>query len=274
MTLAESPLEELLRLLNLEQIEEDLFRGHHPKGRKHRLFGGQIIAQALMAAARTVEKERPVHSLHSYFLRPGDPSTPAIFEVERIRDGRSFSTRRIVVIQRGQAIFNMDASFQIDEPGLAHSIAMPDLPPPDESRLTKAMYDRPFLSLHQAPDDHTQRRENEPTQYIWLKTSGPVPADPLIHTALLSYESDSALLGTSRIPHMHSVQRKQMQVASLDHSIWYHKPVDVGEWLLYSLTSPNAAHARGYSRGTIHTQSGVLVASCIQEGLIRVHETK
>ena len=273
MTLAETPLEELLTLLNLEQIEENLFRGFHPKGRKHRLFGGQIIAQALMAAARTVDGERPVHSLHAYFLRPGDPSTPAIFDVERIRDGRSFSTRRIVVIQRGQAIFNMDASFQVVETGLSHSVPMPDVPPPDESRITEAMADRPFLSIRQQASNDAQARKNEPTQYIWLKTTGPVPDDPLIHSTLLSYESDSALLGTSRIPHMQAVQRKQMQVASLDHSIWYHQAVDVGEWLLYSLTSPNAGHARGYSRGTIHTQDGTLVASCIQEGLIRVHES-
>lgn len=270
--MAESPLEELLTLLDLEQIEEDLFRGFHPRGRQHRLFGGQIIAQALMAAARTVAIDRPVHSLHAYFLRPGDPSTPAIFEVERIRDGRSFSTRRIVVIQRGQAIFNMDASFQIVEPGLSHSVPMPDVPPPDESRVTASMHDRPFLSLRQGAGDETHARDNEPTQYIWLKTTGPVPDDPLIHTALLSYESDSALLGTSRIPHMRAVERKQMQVASLDHSIWYHQPVNVDSWLLYSLTSPTAGHARGYSRGTIHAQNGTLVASCIQEGLIRVHE--
>jgi len=265
-----SPLAELISLLDLEQIEEDLFRGFHPAGRSRRLFGGQIIAQALVAALRTVPEDRPVHSLHAYFLRPGDPSTPAIFDVERIRDGRSFATRRIVVIQRGEAIFNMDASFQVREPGLTHAFEMPALSPPPEERLPAETKTGPFVSFRVDHERLASGEPQAPRQAIWFKSNGPVPADDRLNAALMAYESDSALLGTSRLPFQGSFDRNRMQMASLDHAIWFHRDVDVSEWLLYQMESPVAGHARGYNRGMIFSLDGTLVASCMQEGLMRL----
>lgn len=265
-----TPFEELLGLLDLETIEHNLFRGYHPTGRTRRLFGGQIIAQALVAAIKTVPDDRLPHSLHAYFLRPGDPSVPALFEVERIRDGKSFTTRRIVVVQNGKPIFNMDASFQVEEEGLTHQLEMEDLSPPDESTIVEGLKQRPFLSWR---EDHKRllvEIPQEPIQHIWTKANGIAPLDPRFNLALLAYQSDDALLGTSRMPHRGSFERQDMQVASLDHSIWFHRQVDVGDWLLYTLTSPAAAGARGYTQGTIHTADGQLVASCMQEGLIRL----
>ena len=265
-----SRLAELIQLLDLEQIEENLFRASHPAGRTHRLFGGQIIAQALMAACRTVPDERPVHSLHAYFLRPGDPATPALIDVERIRDGRSFTTRRIVVIQRGEAIFNMDASFQVQEAGLEHAFEMPDLTPPDEDALPEVTRSGPFISFQENFRAMQDERPQTPKKSIWFKANGPVPDDPRLHTALMAYESDSALLGTSRLPHRGGFERRKMQMASLDHAMWFHSPVNVGEWLLYVMESPASAHGRGYNRGMIFSHDGTLVASCIQEGLMRL----
>ncbi len=265
-----SPLEELIGLLDLEQIEENLFRGFHPPKRKHRLFGGQIIAQALVAASRTVPEDRPIHSLHAYFLRPGDPTTPALIDVERIRDGRSFTTRRIVVIQRGEAIFNMDASFQAREKGLEHAFEMPDLSPPDEAELPEVTKHGPFISFQV---DFKRMKDNKPlppNKAIWIKANGDVPADPRLHTALLSYESDSALLGTSRMPHRGSYERNKMQMASLDHAMWFHHDVNLNDWVLYVMESPAAAQGRGYNRGMLFAADGTLVASCIQEGLMRL----
>ncbi|MEX0942024.1 MAG: acyl-CoA thioesterase II [Pseudomonadales bacterium] len=268
--LEDTPLGELIKLLDIEKIEENLYRGFHPKGRKHRLFGGQIIAQALVAATRTVPGERLVHSLHAYFLRPGDPNVPALFEVDRIRDGKSFTTRRIKVIQSGQAIFNMDASFQRPEQGLEHAFPMPELSPPDDAALPAEILTGPFISFR---EDHKRMQDEtpqEPRQQIWFKTNGPVPADPILHTALLAYESDSALLSTSRLPHRGSFAREKMQMASLDHTLWFHRPVNIDEWLVYCLDSPSAAGARGFNRGTIYSADGQLVASCHQEGLMRI----
>ncbi len=265
-----SPLSELLELLDLEPIEHNLYRGFHPVGRTRRLFGGQIIAQALMAACRTVDEGRLPHSLHAYFLRPGDPAIPALFEVERIREGKSFTTRRIVVIQHGKAIFNMDVSFQVPETGLEHQLAMPALVPPDEAKLPDSLRQRPFLSFR---EDHRRlsfERPQAPMQQIWLKANGTAPDDVRLNMALLAYQSDEALLGTARMPHRGSFERANMQVASLDHCLWFHHPVNVNDWLLYSLESPAAAAARGYTRGTIHSADGKLVASCMQEGLIRL----
>ena len=267
-----SPFTELLDLLDLEVIEQNLFRGYHPKGRTRRLFGGQIIAQALTAATRTVAEGRLPHSLHAYFLRPGDPALPALFEVERIRDGRSFTTRRILVIQNGKAIFNMDASFQIPEKGLEHQIEMHNLTPPDESELVEGLRQRPFLSWRQDHRRLLQESPQEPVQHLWIKGNGVAPDDERINMALLAYQSDEALLGTARLPHRGKFDREKMQVASLDHSIWFHNPVCVNDWLLYSVESPAASGARGYTRGTIHTADGKLVASCMQEGLIRVRK--
>ena len=265
------PLERLLRVLDLEPIEHNLFRGFNPPDRKKRLFGGQIIAQALVAAMRTTPLDRLPHSLHAYFLRPGDPSVPAIFEVDRIRDGKSFTTRRIKVLQQGRAIFNMDVSFHLQESGFVHQDPMPSLVPPDESKMVEGLKQRPFLSFR---EDHKRLLEEVPqvpAQQLWIKANGQAPDDPRLHLALLAYESDEALLGTARMPHRGSYQREKMQVASLDHSIWFHAPVDVNNWLLYCVDSPATGGARGYTRGSIFSADGKLVASCMQEGLIRLH---
>lgn len=265
----ETQLAELIRLLDIEQIDENLFRARHPAGRTHRLFGGQIIAQALIGGARTVETNRRVHSLHAYFLRPGDPGMPALIDVERIRDGRSFTTRRIVVIQKGEAIFNMDASFQVQEDGLHHAFPMPDIAPPRNEEIPDAIRGGPFLSFQMDYEKMLANRPQPPKKAIWLRANGPVPDDPLIHTALLAYESDSSLLGTSRLPHRGSFERNKLQMASLDHAMWFHAPFRTDEWLLYCMESPTASGARGYNRGSIFTVDGRLIASCMQEGLMR-----
>ena len=262
------PVANLIGLLDLEKVEESIFRGLHPPDRKKRLFGGQIIAQALVAAMRTVEEERAPHSLHAYFLRPGDPSVPALFEVERIRDGRSFTTRRIVVIQGGKAIFNMDASFQVREDGLSHQMAAGKRTPPADDEIPEEVRHQPFLSFREDHERLMREGSENAAQNVWFRANGQVPDDPRLHMALLAYESDSALLGTSRLPHRG--QYGDIQVASLDHSLWFHHPVNVNDWLLYALDSPAAGGARGYSRGSIFNADGKLVASCIQEGLIRL----
>jgi len=264
-------LVELLGLLDLEQLEANLFRAYHPAGRSRRLYGGQIMAQALMAAARTAPSERPVHSLHGYFLRPGDPTVPAIIEVDRIRDGGSFTTRRVLVKQSGRAIFNMDVSFQIQEAGHIHQMDMATgLAPPSMDQIPPGFADRPFVSWRY---DHKALLEDKPQeaeQSIWFKTMGEVPADPLLHSSLLVYESDNVLLSTSRMPHKGAFKRENMQVASLDHAVWIHHNFRADEWLLYVVDSPSASGARGYTRGSIYREDGVLVASTMQEGLIRV----
>lgn len=266
-------LTELLDLLELEQIEKYLFRAHHPAGREHRLYGGQIMAQALRAAAHTVASERSVHSLHGYFLRPGDPKIPALIDVEPIRDGRSFSTRRVVVIQNGRAIFNMDASFQVAEAGLNHQVAVPDRKPPTDDMVPAEMRDWAFLGWRHDHKRLSSAQPQPPHQDMWFKTNGPVPDDPVLHACLAVYESDNALLGTARLPHRDRMVRERMQMASLDHAMWFHRApvVDwrVDDWLLYSLDAPSASAARGFNRGMIFTASGVLVASTVQEGLMR-----
>lgn len=268
----ETPLEELIRLLDIEQIEENLFRAWHPAGRTHRLFGGQIIAQSLVAASRTVESDRRAHSMHAYFLRPGDPSVPAIIDVERIRNGRSFTTRRVVVIQKGEAIFNMDVSFQIQEEGLHHAFPMPDLKPPRDEDIPDVIRGGPFLAFQIDYKKMLAQTPQPPHKAIWLRANGAVPNDPLMHAALLSYESDSNLLGTSRLAHRGTFRRDKMQMASLDHAMWFHTPVRVDDWLLYTMESPTSAGARGYNRGSIFSADGELVASCIQEGLMRTRD--
>lgn len=265
-----SPFEELVELLNLEAIEHNLFRGTHPAGRRKRLFGGQIIAQSLMAAAQTAPSEHLPHSLHAYFLRPGDWRRPVVFEVERIRDGRSFTTRRVVAIQAGAAIFNMDVSFHRKESGLAHQHnPAPRSTPPDESKMVEGLKQRAFLSFR---EDHKQllaAGPQTPEQHVWIKANGSAPKDLLLNMALLAYQSDEALLGTARLPHRGNYDHENMQVASLDHSIWFHHEVSVDDWLLYALDSPSAGQGRGYTRGEVYTSSGKLAASCMQEGLMR-----
>ncbi len=265
-----SRLEELIALLDLERIEDNLFRAYHPAGRKRRLFGGQIMAQALMAAAHTVEAERPPHSLHGYFLRPGDPSIPALIDVERIRDGRSFTTRRVVVIQHGQAIFNMDASFQVVESGLEHQIDMPDLKPPDETKIPKALWESPFVGWSHEHKQLQTGAPQPPRQHVWFKASGPVPIDPILQTCLVVHESDHGLLSTARLPHRGSFDSEKMQMASLDHAMWFHHPFRADEWHLYALDTPSASSARGYNRGSIYSADGKLVVSVMQEGLMRI----
>lgn len=264
-------LDALLEILDLEQVEENLFRGYHPINRERRLYGGQIIAQALMAAARTVSADRPVHSLHGYFLRPGDPKVPAVIKVERLRDGQSFSSRRILVMQKGEVIFNMDASFQVSEQGLHHQFSMPDIQPPEPDKIPDYLYESAFITWRFEFRRLQSESPQPPEQFVWFKSHGAVPSDPILHACLLVFESDNTLLGTARLPHRGKFKREQMQVASLDHAMWFHQPVDVSDWLLYAQDSPSASAGRGLTRGAIYNQAGMLVASAVQEGLIRLH---
>ncbi|XOV83884.1 MAG: acyl-CoA thioesterase [bacterium] len=265
-----SQLQQLIELLNLEQVEENLFRAFHPADRQHRLYGGQIMAQALMAAARTVAGDRIVHSLHGYFLRPGDPKVPAVIKVERLRDGRSFSSRRILVVQHGEAIFSMDTSFQVAEPGLSHQLPMPELEPPAAEKIPAYLYDSAFITWRNEFRRLQSSTPQPPEQFVWFKSNGEVAPDPILHAALLVYESDNTLLGTSRLPHRGEYQPERMQVASLDHAMWFHQPVDVNQWMLYAQDSPSASAGRGLTRGNLFSQDGQLVASTVQEGLIRL----
>lgn len=274
MTTDHPKLRELVNLLDLERIERDLFRAWHPVGRQGRLYGGQIMAQALKAAICTTADDRPPHSLHGYFLRPGDPAVPVLIDVERIRDGRSFSTRRVVVIQHGQAIFNLDVSFQVAEPGLTHQQDMPDLEPPAEGRVPQALRAAPFTAWrHEYKTLLDETKPHPPHQHVWFKASGALPDDPALHTCLMVYESDNALLSTGRLPHRGAYVRERMQMASLDHAMWFHQPPleawRADDWLLYALDSPSSSQCRGYNRGLIFTREGRLVASTMQEGLMR-----
>jgi acyl-CoA thioesterase II len=280
------PIETLLSILDLEQLEHNLFRGLSPQVGWQRVFGGQVIGQALVAAARTVEG-RTVHSLHAYFMRPGDPAVPIIYEVDRIRDGHSFTTRRVVAIQHGAAIFTMSASFQIEEAGLDHQAKMPDVPPPEdlpsEAKLQAAY-------LHHAPEGvrrywqrprpielrpvdlrHFLSRDAlDPVQNVWVRTTGPLPGDPDIHRCVLAYASDMTLLDTALFAHGRMIFDPDLQAASLDHALWFHRPFRADQWLLYAEDSPSASGSRGLTRGSLFTREGVLVASVAQEGLIRV----
>ena len=266
-------LEELVSLLELEPIERNLFRARQPRGRRGRLYGGQIMAQALKGATATVSPDRRPHSLHGYFLRPGDPRVPALIDVERIRDGRSFTTRRVVVIQNGQAIFNMDVSFQVAEAGLTHQAQMPALATPPEDRIPRTLREPPFTAWRAEHRILKQNAPHAPRQHIWIRASGALADDAVLHTCLLVYESDNALLSTGRLPHRGSFDRARMQMASLDHTMWFHRPAltawRADAWLLYALDSPSSSSARCYNRGQIFTEDGTLVASTMQEGLMR-----
>lgn len=275
-----SSLESLLATLDLEQLEVNLFRGVSPQNGWKRVFGGQVIAQALVAAARTVEGKLP-HSLHAYFLLGGDPAAPIIYDVDRIRDGGSFSTRRVVAIQHGEAIFSMGVSFHIPENGLSHQAAMPDVPDP-ETLPTEAEYEhlipdamraiwavaRP-IEMRPADLDHLSLRPREPLQHIWFRAAGKLPDDPLLHRYVLVYASDFTLLAVATMPHGLSLFDPGLMVASLDHAIWFHRDFRADEWLLYSQDSPSAEGARAFCRGSIFNRDGVLVASVAQEGLMR-----
>lgn len=279
-------VQNLLAILDLENLEQNLFRGRSPQSGWQRVFGGQVIGQALVAAQRTVSAERRVHSLHGYFMRPGDPEVPIIYEVDRIRDGRSFTTRRVVAIQHGHAIFSMSASFQVVEEGLEHFIEMPDIPKPDElmseKKLAEQFIDhapenvrkywqreRPIELRPVSLKHYLSKEKLEPKQNIWMRSTGKLPSDPAIHEAVLAYASDMTLLDTALYAHGGRVFDQKIQTASLDHSMWFHRPLNIEDWHLYAQDSPNSSGARGFTRGGIYNQSGTLVASVAQEGLIR-----
>ncbi len=279
-------LDDLIDLLELEQLEVNLFRGLSPDEDRQRVFGGQVAAQALTAAGRTVDPLRQVHSLHAYFLRPGDPTIPLIYEVDRIRDGKSFTTRRVVGIQHGEAIFNLAASFQVEEPGPEHSDPMPDVPDPEtlptfreriEPHLDRLGPDFAAWLVRERPIDSRPVDDppwldptpRAPEQDVWIKTNGTLPDDPLLHTCVVAYASDLTLLDTAMLPHSVSHSGGQWQVASLDHAMWFHRPLRADDWLLYHQTSPSAGNARGLAEGSIFRPDGMLAVTVIQEGLIR-----
>jgi acyl-CoA thioesterase-2 len=279
-------LEELLSVLDLEALEHNLFRGLSPQVGWQRVFGGQVIGQALVAAIRTVEG-RLAHSLHAYFLRAGDPAVPIIYEVDRIRDGGSFSTRRVVAIQHGQAIFSMSASFHKPEEGLYHQFPMPDVPPPEalpsEAELKERFIDRlpePVKAYWQRerpieirPVDLSRflsPGNQAPTQLVWIKATGKLGDDFSLHQCVLAYASDFTLLDTALIAHGRFVFDPTLMLASLDHAIWFHRRFRADDWLLYAQDSPTSGAGRAFCRGTFFTRDGELVASTAQEGLIRL----
>ncbi|RAK57239.1 acyl-CoA thioesterase II [Phenylobacterium deserti] len=280
----------LVETLKLERIEVNLFRGDTPDKDRGRIFGGQVIAQSLLAAYETVE-ERICHSLHCYFIRPGDPRVPIVFEVDRARDGGSFTTRRVIAVQHGQQIFNLAASFQAPEDGLEHQTAMPANPDPqtledDLVRRKEAMKDAPEAARRwlEAPQPIEIRSVDlrmgatppaaEAEQQVWFRARAPIGDDPRMHQVILAYASDMSLLGTALRPHGVGFEHRQLQAASLDHAMWFHKPFNFNDWLLYAQDSPSASGGRGFARGAIYDQSGVLVASTAQEGLIRMRKPK
>lgn len=274
----------LVERLDLESLDRDLFRGFSPDDGRPRVFGGQVAAQALVAAVRTVD-DRFVHSLHAYFLRPGDPKRPIIFEVDRIRDGRSFTTRRVVAVQNGEAIFNMAVSFQKNEPGLEHQVDMPDVAPPESVPSVAELIRRRAetnpvfqlfeklempLELHDLdPQDPTKPTPRPGPHYVWWRAKGSLPNDPLLHQCVLTYASDMTLADASLRPHGTSWFNPDMMVASIDHALWFHQPFRADEWLLYATESPRASNARGLNLGRIYTRDGALVASVAQESLMR-----
>jgi acyl-CoA thioesterase-2 len=279
-------LADLVKVMTLERIEQDLFRGESRDIGSPQVFGGQVLGQALMAATATVEG-RVVHSLHAYFLRRGDFNSPIVYEVDRARDGNHFSTRRIVAIQHGAQIFNMSASFQALEAGLDHQSTMPDVPPPDDLPELGSYYEavmarlpssvrrilgekRPFEFRPTRPPSFLQAEKVAPSRQIWFRAVAGLPDDEALHRCLLAYVSDFNLLDTALMPHGISTMTQSMIMASIDHAMWFHRSVRVDDWLLYSTDSPSASGARGFTRGSIFSRDGRLVASTSQEGLIRV----
>lgn len=276
----------LVSILDLEQLERNLFRGRSPRDGWQRVYGGQVLGQALVAAVRTVEVPRLAHSLHAYFLLGGDPGRPIIYNVERVRDGGSFSTRRVTAIQHGAVMFDMSVSFHRPEDGYEHAAPMPDAPPPESlpsaadmvmahiDKFPKFIRDywtteRPIDLRPVDMDRYLSRQPRAPTQNIWLRANGVLPDDPKLHQCVLAYASDFTLLDTALIAHGKLLFDTDIQLASLDHSMWFHRPFRVDEWLLYSQDSPNAAGARGFCRGSVFSRDGKLVASVAQEGLMR-----
>jgi acyl-CoA thioesterase-2 len=279
-------LQDLLHLLELERIEDNIFRGESRDIGSAQVFGGQVLGQALSAAQRTVEG-RTAHSLHAYFLRRGDMEAPIVYEVDHQRDGRSFSVRRVVAVQHGRPIFNMAASFQVEEAGLQHQVAMPDVPPPEAlqdwrevslkdietlpEKMRRLMTSkRPFEFRHVEAPDFRRAEKREPVKHIWLRAVDRLPDDANVHRSVLAYLSDYELLGSTVLPHGLSFGHGNVQMASLDHGLWFHRPARVDEWLLYAIDSPTAAAGRGFARGQLFTRDGALVASTAQEGVVRV----
>jgi acyl-CoA thioesterase-2 len=279
----------LVELLDLERIEADIFRGVSPKSRWQRVFGGQVAGQALVAAGRTVSPERPVHSLHSYFIRPGDPAVPIVYEVDRVRDGRSFTTRRVVGLQHGRAIFSLSASFQLVQPGLEHQSEMPDTPPPEslptlEERMagfdaSTALYrtnPRP-IEMRYVDDPSWQQQAKGPRSgltRVWMRAAGRLPDDPLLHACVLTFASDLSLIDSVLVRHGLAGGGDDISMASLDHAVWFERPFRADEWFLYSAHSPSASGGRGLASGRFFAQDGRQIASVVQEGMIRVRDPK
>lgn len=285
-----SPADRLVGLLDLERIDLNIFRGRSPDESLQRVFGGQVAGQALVAAGRTTDRDRPVHSLHAYFLRPGRPGVPIVYQVERVRDGRSFTTRRVVAVQQGRTIFNLTASFHQSEPGFEHQVPMPDVPEPEKlPRLADEIRDR-LGELPQALERMERRmafdiryvdrlrwtpeelREAEPRSAVWMRAVGPLGEDPLVHTCALTYASDMTLLDAVRLPVEPLWGPRGFDMASLDHAMWFHRTFRADEWFLYQQESPIATGARGLARGLIFDRAGRLLVSVMQEGLFRRHD--
>jgi acyl-CoA thioesterase II len=281
------PLEALLGLLDLEPLEHNIYRGRNRDIGSGRVYGGQVLAQSLVAAQRTVAADRIPHSMHGYFILPGDVDVPIVYFVDRLRDGRSFTTRQVTAIQNGRAIFILSASFQVEEDGPDHQADMPEVPAPEElpreldlvrarahliPEPLRRVYtqDRPIDFRPVDPVDPFSPEPRPPLKYLWFRSEGSMPDQGLIHRAVLAYASDYGLLSTALHPHGLSFRNPALQAASLDHSLWFHREFRVDEWLLYAMDSPSASGARGFARGSVFTRDGVLVASTAQEGLIRV----
>lgn len=279
-------VENLIGALELERIETNIFRGIVPPAAGgRRVFGGLVVAQALAAAARTVDQRAP-HSLHAYFILPGDPAVPIVYEVERVRDGRSFTTRRCAAIQNGRHIFDLFASFQLEEAGLDFSVAMPDVPPPDSLPSAKDLIERlgdrippgfaAWFSRERAVDirpcdlsRYDRAKPPEPIQNVWIRIADRLPDDPALHRAMLAYFSDMTLIDVTLAAHGRSLFEPEFSVASLDHALWFHRPFRADEWLLYAQDCPTTGGGRGLARGLLFRETGTLVASVVQEGLIR-----
>ncbi len=283
-----APIREVLDLLDLEKIEENIFRGRSPKDRVQRVFGGQVLGQALMAAGRTVE-QRLCHSLHAYFLRAGDPKVPILYEVDRSRDGASFTSRRVVAIQHGRPIFTLEASFQREQPGYDHAFDMPDVPAPESlvsddvlrariaDRLPPevrewALRPRAIETCPVDPRDYFSPAPRPPLEMHWVRANGRLPDDPALHQCVLAFASDMSIIETGMLPHGLGWYDNKVQLASLDHAMWFHRPFRADDWLLFVQDSPSASGARNFNRGTIYTRQGALVASVAQEGLMRPND--
>ena len=279
-------LEELLTLLKLEKIEANIFRGQSQDLGFGNVYGGQVLGQALSAASQTVPDGRHAHSLHGYFLRAGDATQPIVYTVDCIRDGKSFTTRRVVAVQKGRAIFSMAASFQIDEPGFDHQDEMPEVQGPDglEAEIElfrkladhlpsgtreKLLCEKPIEFRYVDPIDFLKPEKRPPQKYVWFRSISPLPDDRAVHQYLLAYASDFGLVGTSLYPHGRTFWDPKMQMASLDHAMWFHRDFQMDDWLLYAMQSPSASRARGLAIGRIFTRDGHLAATVSQEGLIR-----